>query len=328
MAALEHADAHLASGPPSLARAEPTLLLPSPALLAARAPVGNRHSLHAHGLNRFLVPLRIKPRVGSRQVRCAPEPSPIFFSRGDQHRGIRWAFREHFVVRDDLVLGLLHLDQFAKLGWLTDFAFANDFRVRLEHAHDLAWKMRDSLEDPGLGLLPHLPHSLGHEFQCFRHLRPACGDAVQDAPLPPSRLGPDSESFASRSEVRRIVSAVAPLVAALAGGSPTQSPSLVSSLCACGRESSCAARRSSPRSSSSCASRPVHRRRASCCQCQWDSECSFPPPSYPPASVVLPRSRALVPIPSAAGANSGSLRDQSLVPAAPRSLHTGTFSSP
>src|SRR3989441_11810590 len=186
-------------------------------------------------------------------------------------------------------------------------------------AHDLAWKMRDSLEDPGLGLLHHLPHSLGHEFQCFRHLRPACGDAVQDAPLPPSRLGPDSESFASRSEVRRIVSAGAPLVAALAGGSPTQSPSLVSSLCACGRESSCAARRSSPRSSSSCASRPVHRRQASCCQ--WDSECSFPLRSYPPASVVLPRSRALVPIPSAAGANSGSLRDRSLVPAAPRSWH-------
>src|SRR2546426_7625751 len=74
MAALEHADAPLASGPPSLAGAEPTLLLPSPALLAARAPVGNRHSLHAHRLNRFLVPLRIKPRVGSRQVRCAPEP--------------------------------------------------------------------------------------------------------------------------------------------------------------------------------------------------------------------------------------------------------------
>src|SRR3989449_1337253 len=47
------------------------------------------------------------------------------------------------------------------------FAFANDFRVRLEHAHDLAWKMRDSLEDPGLGLLHHLRHSLGHEFQCF-----------------------------------------------------------------------------------------------------------------------------------------------------------------
>src|SRR2546428_439739 len=139
------------------------------------------------------------------------------------------------------------------------------------------------------------------------------------APLPPSRLGPDSESFASRSEVRRMVSAGAPLVAALAGGSPTQSPSLASSLCACGRESSCAARRSSPRSSSSCASRPVHRRRASCCQ--WDSECSFPLRSYPPASVVLPRSRAPVPIPSAAGANSGSLRDRSLVPAAPRSLH-------
>src|SRR3989449_11582670 len=94
MAALDHADAPLASGPASLARAEPTLLLPSPALLAARAPVGNRPSLHAHGLNRFLVPLRIKPRVGSRQVRSAPEPSPMFFYRGDQQRGIRCAFRE------------------------------------------------------------------------------------------------------------------------------------------------------------------------------------------------------------------------------------------
>src|SRR2546426_7135648 len=59
---------------------------------------------------------------------------------------------------------------------------------------------------------------------------PACGDAVQDAPLPPSRLGPDSESFASRSEVRRIVSAGAPLVAALAGGSPTRSEEHTSEL--------------------------------------------------------------------------------------------------
>src|SRR2546422_3176216 len=61
----------------SLAGAEPTLLLPSPALLAARAPVGNRHSLHAHGLNRFLVPLRIKPRVGSRQVRSEEHTSEL-----------------------------------------------------------------------------------------------------------------------------------------------------------------------------------------------------------------------------------------------------------
>src|SRR3989449_8796190 len=47
MAALEHADAPLASGPPSLAGAEQTLLLSSPALLVARAPVGNRQSLSA-----------------------------------------------------------------------------------------------------------------------------------------------------------------------------------------------------------------------------------------------------------------------------------------
>src|SRR5437879_8532224 len=110
MAALEHADAPLASGPPSLARAEPTLLLPSPALLAARAPVGNRHSLHAHGLNRFLVPLRIKPRVGSPQVRCAPEPSPMFFYRGDQQRELQWVFREPFVGRDGVADRLLHPD--------------------------------------------------------------------------------------------------------------------------------------------------------------------------------------------------------------------------
>jgi len=42
----------------------------------------------------------------------------MLFDRGNQESAILWTFGEHFVVRDDLVLGLLHLDQFAKLGWL------------------------------------------------------------------------------------------------------------------------------------------------------------------------------------------------------------------
>src|SRR5712691_4055913 len=47
-------------------------------------------------------------------------------------------------MADDLILRFLDLDQFAKLGRLAGLAFANDFRVRLEHTHDfyLTWSPR------------------------------------------------------------------------------------------------------------------------------------------------------------------------------------------
>ena len=41
-------------------------------------------------------------------------------------------------MTDDLILRFLDLDQFAKLGRLAGLAFAYDFRVRLEHTHDLS----------------------------------------------------------------------------------------------------------------------------------------------------------------------------------------------
>jgi hypothetical protein len=84
VATLEHADASFASSPPPLASAEPTLLLKSPPLLAARAPVGDRHSLHSHRLERFLVPLGIKTCIGSCQVRYAPEPAPMLLYGRDE----------------------------------------------------------------------------------------------------------------------------------------------------------------------------------------------------------------------------------------------------
>jgi hypothetical protein len=51
--------------------------------------------------------------------------------RGNQESAILWTFSEHLVVRDDLVLGFLHLDHVPELVWLAGLPLANDFRVRL-----------------------------------------------------------------------------------------------------------------------------------------------------------------------------------------------------
>jgi hypothetical protein len=61
----------------------------------------------------------------------------VLFDCGNQQFRIVGTFGEHFIVRDDLVLGLLHFNQVAELVRLTRFPFANDFRVRLENTQDL-----------------------------------------------------------------------------------------------------------------------------------------------------------------------------------------------
>jgi len=56
----------------------------------------------------------------------------MLFDRGNQESAILWTFGEHFVVRDDLVLGFLHFNEVSELVWLARLPFTNDFRVRLE----------------------------------------------------------------------------------------------------------------------------------------------------------------------------------------------------
>ena|SRR5215472_1848225 len=74
---------------------------------------------------------------------------------------------EHFIMRDDLVLGLPHSNQVAELVRLIDFPFANDFRVRLENTQNLTGILGDPLKQARLGLSNHLWYTLAHRFQDF-----------------------------------------------------------------------------------------------------------------------------------------------------------------
>jgi len=81
-----------------------------------------------------------------------PELTLVLFYCGNQQFGIVGTFGEHFIVRDDLVFGLLHFNQVAELVRLAGFPFANDFRVWLENTQDLIRILRDPLKDSRLGL--------------------------------------------------------------------------------------------------------------------------------------------------------------------------------
>jgi hypothetical protein len=70
-------------------------------------------------------------------------------------------------MADDLIFRFLDLDQFAKLGRLAGLAFANDFRVRLEQAHDLFLRLGHPGKDSQLGLFHYLLHPPRHRGQRF-----------------------------------------------------------------------------------------------------------------------------------------------------------------
>jgi hypothetical protein len=70
-------------------------------------------------------------------------------------------------MTDDLIFRFLDLDQFAKFSRLAGLAFANDFRVRLEHGHDFFLRLDHPGKDSQLGLFPDLLHSPRHRGQRF-----------------------------------------------------------------------------------------------------------------------------------------------------------------
>jgi hypothetical protein len=89
----------------------------------------------------------------------------MLFHRGNQESAILRTFGEHLVVRDDLVLGFLHLNHVPELVWLAPLPLANDFRVRLEKTHDLVRILGNSSKHSRLGLPHHLSHTPSHRFQ-------------------------------------------------------------------------------------------------------------------------------------------------------------------
>ena len=86
-------------------------------------------------------------------------------NRLDQQRRVGWALIADFVVRDDLILRFLNLDQSAELGRLRGFPFPDDLRGRLKEADDLVRRMQIITEDSRFGLTHHLLDEGNHALQ-------------------------------------------------------------------------------------------------------------------------------------------------------------------
>src|SRR5215471_9314500 len=78
-------------------------------LFTFRTPTWHRDAPHSHRLDGPFILLTVKARVRSNHSWWSPELTLVLFDGGNQQPGILGTFSEHFVVRDDLVLGLLTL---------------------------------------------------------------------------------------------------------------------------------------------------------------------------------------------------------------------------
>src|SRR6266567_3067471 len=146
MSSFEHADSSLRPGPPLLPSPKPTLALKTFPFATCGFLVGHRHPPHALRLPRFLVLARIKSRIGGHHARDSSQSLLVHLERGQQQSRICRPLGIHLKVSYDLVFRFLDLDQLAKLVGLARFPFANNFRVRFEHAHDLSWRLRVSCD--------------------------------------------------------------------------------------------------------------------------------------------------------------------------------------
>src|SRR5450759_3763381 len=165
MSSFEHAYSTLRPGPPLLPSTKPTLVLKTFPFATCGFLVGHRQPPHPQRLSRFLVLARIKSRIGGHHARDSSQSLLVHLDRGQQQSRICRPLGIHLKVSHDLVFRFLDLDQLAKLVGLARFPFANNFRVRLEHAHDLFPRLRVSCENPHPRLSHHLPNPPHHDLQ-------------------------------------------------------------------------------------------------------------------------------------------------------------------
>ena len=104
----------------------------------------NRFTPRAWAAASFLAEKNAASAVAKRGTR--PSRLPVNLERRDQQIGVVGTLVIDLVVGDDLAFGLLNLDHLAELGGLGGLALADDFGVRLEHAHDLAGDVGVALE--------------------------------------------------------------------------------------------------------------------------------------------------------------------------------------
>src|SRR6478735_3884216 len=163
--ALQQADAAFAAGAPLLRIAEPALLLQDPALGALGAKVRDRDTLDTSLVRIGVVASREEDGICSDQPRGMTELLLMHLQRRNQQVGVAGPLVVDLVVSDDLLLRLLDLDHLAELGRLAGLAFADDLRVGLEQADDLAWGVGIAVVDALSCLSQNLLHAKNHRFE-------------------------------------------------------------------------------------------------------------------------------------------------------------------
>src|SRR5438128_3964804 len=115
MPTLENTDASLTSGAPFLKLFEPALLLPLLACGTLGGVTGNRDPARSHLLRLGFISSREEARIRRDRFRCASKRLHLLFQGGYQQSGVGGPLIANLVRRDDLVLGLLDLEQLSKL---------------------------------------------------------------------------------------------------------------------------------------------------------------------------------------------------------------------
>src|SRR5215472_3396976 len=165
MPTLADADAPLAPGAPSLAAAEPALLLLTLARGTLGRAIGNADTFDAFGVRGDLVLGGVEASVSREQVRYPSQHCRVHLNRWDQQVRITRPLGIHFIVDDDLVFRLLQLHQLAKLSRLGRLALADHLGRWLEDADDLASAAGLAPENAGLGLAHDLLNPRHHSVE-------------------------------------------------------------------------------------------------------------------------------------------------------------------
>jgi len=132
--------------------AEPALPLQRPAFHALGAEVGDCHALDPSHMRDGLVARGEEACIGGDQARHMAELLLMDIEGGNQQVGFTGSLVIDLVVSDDLLFGFLDLDHLAEFGGFAGLALADDLRVRLEQAHDLAGSVRVAAVDALAGL--------------------------------------------------------------------------------------------------------------------------------------------------------------------------------
>jgi len=159
VAPLDHTNPSFTSCAPRLGSLEPTLFFPAASLLTAGVPIGNGNIFHSQGFGLFFIRPRVKPSVGCNPSWNSTQFALVGCDRWQQQALIAGPLFEHFIVSNNLVLRFLEFDHVAKLVRLRRLPLAYDFRVGFKQAQQFVLKLRNSSENPGLGL-PHYSAAL------------------------------------------------------------------------------------------------------------------------------------------------------------------------